>query len=149
MQTIITKSFCELSLDELYEVLKLRVDVFVVEQNCPYPELDSVDRETETQHVMIWENSKLSAYARCYRKKDNTFAIGRVFVAVEARGRGLAQKIMDEALSVCKNQAGVTCCFLSAQVYLKGFYASYGFMEVGEEYLEDGIPHQDMSLTVS
>ncbi|WMN59713.1 GNAT family N-acetyltransferase [Pseudoalteromonas xiamenensis] len=149
MQTIITKSFCELSLDELYEVLKLRVDVFVVEQNCPYPELDSVDRETETQHVMIWENSKLCAYARCYRKKDNTFAIGRVVVAVEARGRGFAQKIMDEALSVSKNQQGVTRCYLSAQVYLKGFYASYGFMEVGEEYLEDGIPHQDMSLTVS
>lgn len=142
------KPFKQLTIDELYDILKLRVDVFVVEQNCAYPELDNVDRQDCTRHIGMLSDHQLVAYARVYRKNEQTLAIGRVVVADCARGRGLAKDIMHSALELCKNDDQCNKIVLSAQVYLKAFYASLGFVEVGEEYLEDGIPHQDMFLTV-
>lgn len=149
MHTHYIKSFHQLSVDELYDLLKLRVDVFVVEQTCPYPELDNIDRLDSTFHLGILHHAKLTAYARVYRKDAGTLAIGRVVVAPAARGKGTAHELMNLALELCKQDKTCDTVYLSAQVYLKGFYASLGFNEVGEEYLEDGIPHQDMYLKVN
>lgn len=143
------KPFSQLSVDELYDILKLRVDVFVVEQACAYPELDNIDRLDSTIHIGILSDGKIAAYARVFQKNQQTLAIGRVVVADFARGKGLAKEIMYAALELCKNNKQCRKIVLSAQVYLKAFYGSLGFVEVGEEYLEDGIPHQDMFLTVS
>lgn len=149
MYTHYVKSFQQLSVDELYDLLKLRVDVFVVEQTCPYPELDNVDRHNTTSHIGIVVDERLAAYARIYQKDGSTLAIGRVVVAAFARGQGIAHQLMQIALELCKQDMACNMVVLSAQVYLKAFYAALGFEEVGEEYLEDGIPHQDMQLKVN
>ena len=97
------KSYAQLSKDELYAIFKARVDVFVVEQNCPYPEIDDIDIADHTQHLFLLSGNELMAYARCYRKSDTCAAIGRVLVAAPARGKGIAKNLMLRAIDCCEN----------------------------------------------
>jgi ElaA protein len=139
--TIHVAAFDELDAATLYALLRLRVDVFVVEQRCAYPELDGRDIEPETRHVWLEEAGVPSAYLRMLAEPDGGARIGRVCVAGSARGRGLARRLMEEALAV----VGDRPCILHAQSYLVGFYRGLGFVATGPEYLdEDGIPHVPM-----
>ena len=149
MYEIQKKLFQELTTYELYQLLKLRIDVFVVEQACAYPELDNKDCDSNTWHILIYEKNQLVAYARCLAP-DTTFvgacAIGRVVVAEQARGKGLAETLMSQAMSTCHEFWPNSELKISAQSYLLGFYARLGFEVSSEPYLEDGLPHQDMTL---
>ncbi|WP_033541016.1 GNAT family N-acetyltransferase [Planococcus sp. CAU13] len=138
--------FDELTAAELYELLKLRVDVFVVEQNCPYPELDGLDQDSV--HLAFRENGEVLAYARLVPAgiKYDVPSIGRVIVRQEARGRGLARELMRRCLDFIFTEWQPEAVQLQGQVYLKEFYQSFGFEPVSEEYDEDGIPHLDMKL---
>ncbi|MEI5638345.1 MULTISPECIES: GNAT family N-acetyltransferase [unclassified Pseudoalteromonas] len=143
------KTYAQLSKDELYAIFKARVDVFVVEQNCPYPEIDDIDIADHTQHLFLLSGNELMAYARCYRKSDTCAAIGRVLVAAPARGKGIAKNLMLRAIECCEQHIAHQQLEIAAQCYLDGFYTELGFVKQGEEYLEDGIPHQDMVLRKS
>lgn len=138
------KTFQELSTDELYVILRLRAEVFVVEQNCPYQDLDSKDQSCH--HLMLYDSGELVAYCRLVPAgiSYSENAIGRVISAPSHRGKGLGKKIMELAITYCEGIWGKGPIRLGAQVYAKGFYESLGFVAEGEEYLEDDIPHVEM-----
>ncbi|CAG9295408.1 GNAT family N-acetyltransferase [Celerinatantimonas diazotrophica] len=142
------KSFCQLSVDELYQILKLRVDVFVVEQHCPYPELDGHDTYSEVRHLMLYQQGKLSAYARLLAPGMTypTAAIGRVIVAAHARGEKLGRVLMNEAIDQCKKLWPEQPITIEAQAHLQAFYESVGFRAISDIFLEDGIEHRNMQL---
>jgi ElaA protein len=134
------------SAHELYALLKLRVDVFVVEQNCPYPELDGKD--DRALHLMLKRGDEIIAAARIFPPHDEVPAkIGRVVVSPAHRGERLGEALMREALKACADRFPDAPVFLSAQSHLQKFYDSFGFKPVSDEYLEDGIPHLDMLKT--
>lgn len=138
------KTFSELSTDELYDLLKLRVDVFVVEQTCYYPELDELDRHPETRHLLAYQNNNLVGYLRVLPKATSYpeyISIGRVAIAKMARGSGLGHQLMKRGLSICQHNFADQSIKISAQLYLEAFYQSHGFDTVSEMYLEDGIEH--------
>lgn len=144
------KTFEQLSLDELYDALKLRIDVFVVEQTCYYPDLDNLDRHPETRHVFSYNaNNEMIAYLRilakgvCYQEYP---AIGRVIIAGHARGKGLAHQLIKKSLVECSNLYPQQTIKISAQQHLAQFYNEHGFKQCSEMYLEDGIPHISMML---
>lgn len=124
-----------------YAVWRLRQQVFVVEQQCPYPDLDGRDDEPGTRHVLLRDDDELLGYARVLDDGE-VWRIGRVVLAREVRGRGLAEPLMQTALQVAKGRDVV----LDAQSPLAGWYASFGFAADGEEFVEDGIPHTPMRL---
>jgi ElaA protein len=132
-------SFRDLDTTTLYALLKLRGDVFVVEQKCFYADLDGRDTEPGTRHVWLSRGTEILAYLRILDDGDQE-RIGRVLTARAARGAGLAQRLMDEALAVIGNRPSV----LDAQAHLVDFYAKFGYAAAGPEYLEDGIPHVPM-----
>ena len=136
------KRFDELDIFELYEILKLRVDVFVVEQNCPYPEIDG--RDKTAWHVSLREGGRLLAYLRVLPRGEGEAAIGRV-LAVERR-RGFGTKVVEEGIRVAREKLGAGRIYLEAQTYARGLYEKLGFRPCGEEFLEDGIPHIPMEL---
>ena len=131
--------FAELTPFELYGLCRLRVDVFVVEQECPYPELDGRDTEPGTVHLWFEEDGAVLATIRVL-DDGATRAIGRVATASSARGRGLAARLMEEGIALCEGFP-IT---LGAQAYLEGWYERFGFRRSGEGYVEDGIPHVPM-----
>jgi ElaA protein len=133
-------SFRDLDTTTLYAILKLRCDVFVVEQNCVYADLDGRDTETGTRHVWLARGDDILAYLRILDDGD-TERIGRVVTAPEARGAGHAGRLMEHALTVIGNRPSV----LHAQAHLTDFYTRFGFAQTGPEYLEDGIPHVPMA----
>ncbi|WDZ87647.1 GNAT family N-acetyltransferase [Micromonospora cathayae] len=133
-------SFADLDARTFHDLLRLRIDVFVVEQNCPYPELDGRDVEPGTRHLWLAENGTPVAYLRILADPGGVERIGRVVVAPAARGHGHAGRLMVEALAV----VGHRPCVLDAQSHLVGFYAGHGFAASGPEYVEDGIPHTPM-----
>ncbi|WP_150540291.1 GNAT family N-acetyltransferase [Actinobacillus vicugnae] len=135
------KSFEQLSVFELFEIYKLRVAVFVVEQNCPYQEVDDLD--LTAIHLFAKKAEKLTAYARIMPSENYT-KIGRVIVSCDARGNGLARKLMQQAVEIAKRFAKPIG--IQAQSSLISFYQSLGFQACSEIYLEDGIPHLDMVL---
>lgn len=141
-----TYGFDELSTVELYEILKLRVDVFVVEQNCPYPELDGLDQESV--HLAFREGGEILAYARLVPGglKYDVPSIGRVIVRPGARGRGLARQLMRRCLDFIFTEWQPEAVQLQGQEYLKEFYQTFGFEPISDVYDEDGIPHLDMRL---
>ncbi|HEA15405.1 hypothetical protein LCGC14_2958170 [marine sediment metagenome] len=143
---LVSKVFSELSTRELFAIMRTRVDVFVVEQQCPYPELDDIDCSATTQHLYWLEAEQLAAYARCYEKNEQYSAIGRVLVEQSQRGKGLAAQLVKEAIQCCFTHWPNKDIYIGAQTYLLGFYQSLGFQCTGEPYLEDGIAHQDMIL---
>jgi len=129
----------------LYDLLRLRVDVFVVEQECPYPELDG--RDLEPDAVMLWaeEDDQVLATVRLLvDHADDGMRIGRVATAAAARGRGLAADLMRVALERCAGRL----VRLDAQAHLEGWYARFEFVVDGPGFLEDGIPHVPMSRSV-
>jgi ElaA protein len=132
-------SFRDLDVTTLYAILKLRVDVFVVEQQCPYPEIDGRDDEPGTRHVWLARGDEILAYLRILDDRG-TERIGRVVTAASARKGGYASRLLEHALTVIGNRPAV----VGAQAHLAGFYARFGFEVVGERYLEDGIPHVPM-----
>lgn len=141
--------FSELSTIQLYECLKLRVDVFVVEQNCPYPELDDLDTLQSTVHLLGYEGDKLVAYCRLLAPGavyDQYCAIGRVAVAQTNRQDGIGRVLMNEAIRATKQYWPKAACKISAQFYLQQFYQSLGFENCSDIYLEDGIEHIAMLL---
>jgi ElaA protein len=133
-------AFEQLDTLTLYRLLRLRVDVFVVEQHCPYPELDGRDVEPGTRHVWLADAGTPSAYLRVLREPDGMARIGRVCVAAKARGTGAARLLMRAALDLIGPQPST----LDAQAYLVGFYAGFGYRACGPEYVEDGIAHVPM-----
>ena len=141
MITITAGPFTALDAPTAYAVWRLRQDVFVVEQACPYPDLDGRDDEPGTRHVLLRDDDELLGYARVLDDTD-VWRIGRVVLARDARGRGLADPLMDTALVVAKARDVV----LDAQSPLAGWYGSFGFEVDGAEFLEDGIPHLPMRL---
>jgi ElaA protein len=138
--TLHAASFAELDAATLYALLKLRVDVFVVEQRCPYPELDGRDTEPSTVHCWLAQAGAPVGYLRLLSEPDGTARIGRVAVARHARGAGLAGRLMAAALA----RVGDRDCVLDAQSPLVGFYTRLGFVVTGAEFIEDGIPHFPM-----
>lgn len=128
---------------EVYELGRLRQRVFVVEQDCPYEDLDGRDLEPGTWHVLLRsDDDELVGYARVLDDRD-TWRIGRVLLDRTARGRGLADDVMMKALSLCEDRDVV----LDAQSPLAPWYASFGFDAAGPDFVEDGIPHTPMRLT--
>lgn len=134
-----TVAFADLDVLTLYALARLRQDVFVVEQECPYPDLDGRDVEPGTRHVLLLDDGVLLGCARVLDDGD-VWRVGRVALAREARGRGLADVVMRAALDVTTDRDVV----LDAQAPLARWYATHGFAASGEEFLEDGIPHVPM-----
>ena len=132
-------SFRDLDTTTLYAILQLRADVFVVEQRCLYRDLDGRDDEPGTRHVWLSHGDEIRAYLRIV-DEGNAERVGRVVVAPGARGAGLADRLMDEALRIIGNRPSV----LAAQSYLVRFYERYGYQQSGPEFLDDGVPHVPM-----
>ena len=142
MLTVSVKTFEAFSIDELYDVLQLRSEVFVVEQDCVYQDLDGKDRKA--LHVIGKdENRKIVAYTRLFDAGDyfENASIGRVVVAKDARAFGYGHDIMKASIAAISTNYQTETIKISAQTYLRKFYNSHGFIQIGEEYLEDGIPH--------
>ena len=133
-----------LTAGEFHDVMKLRVDIFVVEQNCPYPEIDGKD--PEALHMRLRDETGLFGYARLFAPEapSGQARIGRVIVAATHRGQNMGRAVMREALAACETNWPNAEIAISAQAHLKAFYASLGFAVISEEYLEDGIAHVDM-----
>lgn len=139
--------FSALDTTTLYKLLKLRVDVFVVEQNCPYPELDDKDLDAGTLHIFLKKDQKILAYSRVLApgvSYDGVPAIGRVCVSQTARRLGLGEALVGQAIATCQSTWPGSDIYISAQCYLQKFYESMGFVAASEPYLEDDIPHLKM-----
>jgi ElaA protein len=136
---LFVKQFQELSADELYDILSARAEVFVVEQNCAYQDLDGVDKDA--YHVFYKENGKILAYLRVIDKgkRLDEVSIGRV-ISLKRRC-GLGSALLKEGLRVAKEKFGADKVKIGAQLYAKPFYEGVGFKQISGEYLEDGIPH--------
>lgn len=136
----------DLGKEQLYAIMRLRNEVFVVEQKCLYQDLDGQDLTSDTHHLMAWQDDVLVAYLRLLdpQSQGGDVVIGRVIVAPVARGTGLGHRMMEEALKRIEDIWPQTPIYLSAQAHLQGYYGRYGFEVAGEEYLEDDIPHIGM-----
>ena len=154
MVTVRSRGFEDLDARTAYDVWRLRQDVFVVEQECPYPDLDGRDVEPGTRHLTLEVDGELAGYLRILDDaargsgtssgtgpRTGTARIGRVLLARAFRGRGLADRLMEAALE----EIGDRPSRLDAQVPLAGWYASYGYVVTGPEFLDDGIPHVPMA----
>lgn len=137
-------SFTDFTVNELYEVLQLRSEVFVVEQDCVYQDIDFKDQKA--LHVLGYKNDKLVAYTRIFKAGDyfNEASIGRVVVQQQERKYGYGHDLIRESIKAIEKQLGTSTIHISAQTYLEKFYQSHGFTQKGEGYLEDGIPHIKM-----
>tara|TARA_B100001093_G_scaffold400838_1_gene388383 strand:- start:92 stop:541 length:450 start_codon:yes stop_codon:yes gene_type:complete len=142
---IYIKKFKELTVDETYNILKLRSEVFVVEQNCIYQDLDGKDELAI--HLFYKKKNEIIAYTRIFKKGDyykENPSIGRVVVSKKERGKEIGKSIMKESILYIKNNYNNKSIELSAQKYLDKFYKELEFYSQGDDYLEDGIPHQRM-----
>jgi len=137
-----TSTLAELDPATLYAILRLRNEVFVVEQECVYLDLDGRDLEPTAKQLWISQGDEVVATLRWLRDPDGSARIGRVATAPSARGSGLAGELMRQALTLSEGSEVV----LDAQSYLVDWYGSFGFAAAGPEYLEDGIPHVPMRL---
>ena len=140
----ITKTFYELDTEDIYQILRLRSEVFVVEQDCVYQDIDNKDQNAI--HLYCKENDKIVAYTRIFKAGyyyENP-SIGRVVVSKKNRGKDIGKKIMIDSIEYIKQNIKGEKIELSAQKYLDKFYTDLGFYKIGEDYLEDGIPHQRM-----
>lgn len=142
----ICKHHTDLDKDQLYAILQLRTEVFVVEQRCAYQEVDGQDLIGDTLHLMGWQDGKLVAYLRLLdpQSQGGDVVIGRVVTSPAARGGGLGHTLLLKGLECAAHCWAGTPVYLSAQAHLQGYYARHGFVAVGEEYLEDDIPHIGM-----
>ena len=140
------KRFNELSTSELYSVLQLRSEVFVVEQNCVYQDIDGKD--AKAIHLLGTYNNELVAYVRIFKPGDyfEQASIGRVVVKQNYRNRKWGYDLMNEAILATQTVFNETKITISAQLYLKKFYENLGFIQTSEMYLEDDIPHIEMRI---
>ncbi|MCG2793853.1 MAG: GNAT family N-acetyltransferase [Weeksellaceae bacterium] len=138
------KTFSELTTQELYAIIKARINVFVIEQNCPYPDLDGYDQKAI--HLWAENQGEVLAYCRIFDRgiKYPETSIGRVVTTENVRGTGLGKQLIQFALEVIENRLGTSEVRISAQDYLLDFYAAFGFEDTGKKYLEDEIPHTEM-----
>ena len=141
---LLVKHFTELSAAELYAILRARQDVFVVEQNCPFAEIDGKD--LDAYHLWFEENGEILAYARVLDRgvSFETPAVGRV-ISIRRR-EGLGSRILSEGIRIAREKYSAEAVMLEAQVYARKLYEKQGFVQVSEEFLEDGIPHIIMRL---
>lgn len=144
MLTYSIKEFNQISLKQLYDILQLRSEVFVVEQNCVYQDLDGKD--IKALHVLGYDEDELVAYTRLFKPGDyfSEASIGRVIVRAGHRKYGYGYHIMNASIDAVKHYYKTDKIRISAQCYLKQFYSNLKFKVEGEEYLEDGIPHVNM-----
>jgi len=140
------KPFANLDVTELYELLRLRSEVFVVEQNCVF--LDQDNKDQKCHHVLIYNNNRLAAYSRLVPAGISyaEISIGRVITSPEERGTGLGRKLMEISIAGCRELFGPVNIRIGAQTYALPFYESLGFVAEGERYDEDGIGHVEMVL---
>lgn len=138
------KKFNELSTEEIYEILKVRNQVFIVEQNCPYEDCD--DKDKNAYHLFLSDEGKIVAYIRILHKgvSYDEISIGRVLVNREYRGKNFGRELMVKGIEFTKNELKEDSIRISGQEYLREFYKSLGFKEVSDVYLEDDIPHIEM-----
>lgn len=145
--TYVIKTYEELTKTELYALLQLRAEVFVVEQDCPYQDVDGKDQKA--LHVLGYADAVLVAYTRLFAPGayfDNT-SIGRVVVAKSVRRFGYGKELMQQSIRALEERCGKKTIEISAQEYLRKFYNELGFVQQGEGYLEDNIPHIRMFRT--
>ena len=137
-------AFEDLRVGELYEALRLRSEVFVVEQQCIFRDMDGADQKA--MHLLGVQHGELQAYARCFEAgvKFPEASFGRVLTRQSARGHGLGHVLIDQAISAISQVWGPQAIRIGAQMQLAGFYAQHGFEDTGTHYLEDGIPHLEM-----
>jgi len=141
MLDISIKTFEQLSLEELYFILQLRSEVFVVEQDCIYQDIDAKDQYA--LHIIGKKDTKIIAYTRVFKGGDyfKEASIGRVVVSLKDRHLNYGQQIMETSIVAIKNNYDTSEIKISAQKYLENFYNNLGFKTIGDPYLEDGIPH--------
>ncbi len=139
---LVIKTFKELTNEELYEILKLRSLVFVVEQNCIYQDLD--DRDQDAVHLFYRDEDGIQSYLRVMDKSEhnNKIAIGRV--VSRKRRSGLATALLKEGIRLAQERFGADSIYVEAQVYARSLYEKIGFKQISEEFFEDGIPHIKM-----
>ena len=144
MLQIKVKSYAELSKEELYQILQLRSEVFVVEQDCVYQDIDFKDQKAI--HVLGFKNNRIIAYTRVFKPGDyfKEASIGRVVVAKNERKFKYGYAIMEASINTITSNFNTTTITISAQTYLQKFYNNLGFNQIGDGYLEDGIPHIKM-----
>ena len=147
MKTFI-KNFQVLSNTVIYQILRLRSEVFVVEQQCIYQDIDNKDKKAV--HIFLKEKNEIIAYSRVFKEKEyfENPSIGRVVVANKRRMYGVGKKIMNISIDYIKQNIKAKSIEISAQKYLKKFYSNLGFIQEGDEYLEDNIPHLRMFLII-
>lgn len=138
------KKFEELKVEELYEILKIRNEVFIVEQECAYQDCDGKDEKA--YHLYLQDNGKIIAYLRILKKgvSYDEISIGRVLVHKNYRDKGISREMMLKAINFIELNMNEKEIKIQAQSYLVNFYGSLGFKETSNEYLEDNIPHIDM-----
>jgi ElaA protein len=143
------KTFQELTKEELYTILQIRVEVFVVEQECAYLEVDG--RDHNSLHLWSEIEGEMAAYCRIVPPDQNEdhYSIGRVLIAKPHRRQGIARDMINVAMDIMVQEIGAKTIALHGQEHLRHFYASFGFKEVSDVYLEDGIPHVDMLMEVA
>lgn len=139
------KHFNDLTPSELYRIIHLRNEVFVVEQNCVFQDADHKDEDA--YHLMAWNNKELAGYTRLLPPGlvYEYMSIGRVVTSPKYRRSGLGKRLMEASIKKCHELFGAGDIKIGAQLYLKNFYESFGFHQAGEGYLEDGIPHIHMT----
>ena len=143
MRPVIIKSFEELNKAELYQIIQLRIAVFIVEQDCPYPDLDDMDQDA--QHLWIEDAGEIVCYLRVNPagSRFSEPSLGRIVTKKSHRNHGLAEKLIKKAIDlVCEKES--KAIRISAQCYLEKYYEKFGFIKASEEYLEDNIPHIEM-----
>ena len=140
------KKFNELTPEELYAILRLRSEVFVVEQNCVFLDMD--DKDQVSHHLMGWQGKDLVAYARIVPPGISyvEFSIGRIVSSPSVRKHGIGRVLVSKSIELAYALHGKDVIRIGAQYYLRGFYESFGFQKAGEIYLEDGIEHVEMLL---
>ena len=144
------KYFSDLSNFELYKILQLRSEVFVVEQNCAYQDLD--DKDLKAYHYSGWENENIVAYTRLLAKGisyEDAASIGRVVTARSVRGKNVGKELMNNSIKEIYRLFGKVPIRISAQLYLKRFYESFSFVQKSDVYMEDGIEHISMLLDIN
>ncbi|MGC6526384.1 MAG: GNAT family N-acetyltransferase [Flavobacteriaceae bacterium] len=141
MVSVFVKSFEELSKLELYKILRLRAEVFIVEQDCVYQDVD--DKDQKALHVLIKKSDEIIGYTRLFWPGDyfKEASIGRVVISKEERHNNYGSQLMKASILAVSEKMKEKKIKISAQTYLKKFYNNLGFLESGKEYLEDGIPH--------
>lgn len=142
---LIVKETDQLSVTELMNIFQERVKVFVVEQNCPYQEIDEFD--INAKHVLLKDDNTIVAYTKII-EQEKGISFGRVLVTKKFRGKDYGRKIVQETIHYINRYSSGKQIHISAQAYLKEFYESFGFKAVSEIYLEDDIPHIDMLLNI-